>query len=118
MKKSEASEQIALIQWCDINKHIYPGLELIFAVPNGGKRNKLEAINLKKQGVKAGVPDLFLPVAKYGYNGLFIELKYGNNKATLKQKEWIEKLNKQGYCATVCNGFDEAKDVIEKYMIG
>ena len=47
----------------------------MFHIPNGGSRNKLEASNLKKQGVKAGVPDLFLPVGRGSYHGLFIELK-------------------------------------------
>ena len=51
MKRSEASEQITLIQWCDINRCKYPELGLIFHIPNGGKRNKLEAIKLKKEGV-------------------------------------------------------------------
>lgn len=116
MKRSEASEQITLIQWCDINRCKYPELGLIFHIPNGGKRNKLEAIKLKKEGVKAGVPDLFLPVARRVYNGLFIELKYGSNKATPKQKEWINNLNAQGYKAVVCNGFDEARLTIEEYI--
>lgn len=116
MKRSEASEQINIISWCELNKNKYPELMWIFHVPNGGTRNIREASNLKKQGVKAGVPDLFLPVAKHGYHGLFIELKYGNNKATPKQREWIIELNKQGYYAIVCNGFEEAKSVIEKYI--
>lgn len=75
-----------------------------------------EASKLKKEGVKAGVPDLFLPIAKHGYHGLFIELKYGSNKATAKQREWIIALNKQGYHAVVCNGFEEAKTIIEEYI--
>ncbi|GIM32953.1 VRR-NUC domain-containing protein [Paraclostridium bifermentans] len=116
MKRCEESEQINLIQWCKYNEHIYPGLELIHHIPNGGKRNKLEAARLKKAGVKSGVPDLNLPVPKGKFNGLYIELKYNSNKATTNQKEWIENLNKQGYYATVCNGFEEARETIIKYM--
>lgn len=116
MKKCEASEQMALISWCRLQKTKYPELDLIFAIPNGGSRHKLEAVNLKKQGVKAGVPDLCLPVPKGQYSGLFIELKYGKNKATEKQMEWIENLNKQGYKAVVCNGFEEARETIERYI--
>lgn len=116
MKRSEASEQITLMQWCNVNRCKYPELGLIFHIPNGGRRNKLEAAKLKREGVRAGVPDLFLPVARNGYNGLFIELKFGSNKATAKQREWITELNKQGYYAVVCNGFEEAKSVIEKYI--
>lgn len=116
MKKSEASEQILLIQWCRFNENMYPGLELIHHIPNGGKRDKLEAIKLKKEGVKSGVPDLSLPVPKGKYNGLYIEMKYNGNKPTVKQKEWIKKLNEQGYYATVCDGFEEAKEMIINYM--
>lgn len=115
-KRSEATEQATLIQWCNLNKCVYPELGLIFHVPNGGQRNKTEARRLKTEGVKAGVPDLFLPVARGKFHGLFIEMKYGNNKATPKQREWLIELNKQGYYAVVCNGFDEAKTTIESYI--
>lgn len=116
MKRSEATEQINLIRWCELQKCKYPELGLIFAIPNGGSRHKLEAANLKRQGVKAGVPDLFLPAAKGGFNGLFIELKYGKNKATDKQKEWINELGFQGYYAKICVGFEEAKNTILEYI--
>lgn len=114
--RSESTEQITLIQWCDLNKCVCPELGLIFHIPNGGKRSKTEAKRLKAEGVKAGVPDLFLPVARGKFHGLFIEMKYGNNKATAKQREWIIELNEQGYYATVCYGFEEAKATIESYI--
>ena len=116
MKRSEETEQITLIDWCNINICRYPELELIYHVPNGGKRNKSEAIRLKRAGVKKGVPDLFLPAARGNYHGLYIEMKYGNGKTSKEQKEWIEKLNKQGYKAVVCNGFEEARETIERYI--
>ena len=115
--KGEALEQSMLFQWCELQKGKYPMLSLLFAIPNGGSRPRLEAINLKKQGLKSGVPDIFLPYANKKYHGLFIELKYGKNKASEKQKEWINKLNEQGYKAVVCNGFDEARNTIEEYLI-
>ena len=114
--KGEALEQSILFQWCELQKSKYPMLNLLFAIPNGGTRHKLEAINLKKQGLKAGVPDLFLPYANKKYHGLFIELKYGKNKASEKQKIWINELNNQGYYATVCVGFEEAKNIILEYI--
>ncbi len=82
MKRSEATEQMAAINWCNTWSIKHPELRLMFHITNGGKRNKLEADNLKRKGVKAGVLDLFLPVPRSCYNGLFIELKYGNNKTT------------------------------------
>ena len=114
--KGEALEQSMLFQWCELQKNKYPMLNLLFAIPNGGSRHRLEAINLKRQGLKPGVPDIFLPYANKKYHGLFIELKYGKNKASEKQKAWINELNNQGYCAKVCVGFEEAKNTILEYI--
>ena len=71
----ESGHQEAIIEWCAWNMQQYPELELLYHVPNGGKRDKATAAVLKRQGVKAGVPDLVLPVARCGYHGLYIELK-------------------------------------------
>ena len=98
------------MDYCDF-KHIP-----IFHIPNGGSRNKREAKNLKRQGVKAGVPDLCIPVAKGGFHGLYIEMKAEGGKPTEKQLEWIELLNANGYRAVICFGFDEAKETIDRYM--
>lgn len=106
----EAIEQEKIVQFCEW-KHIP-----MFAVPNGGRRDPREAKNLKRQGVKAGVPDMMFPVAKHGYHGLFIELKVGNNKPTAAQKRWLELLKMNGYCAEVCYGSDDAIELIRSYM--
>lgn len=116
MKQYEADQQRKLFQWTTFIRAEYPEIDLMFHIPNGGSRNKLEATNLKKQGVKAGVPDLFLPVSRGGYHGLFIELKYGKNKPTEKQTEWLTSLNKQGYAVAVCYGCNEASEKILKYL--
>lgn len=116
MKRSEATEQILVMQWCELNECIYPELELMHHIPNGGKRDKAEASRLKKQGVKSGVPDLHLPVPRGEYCGLYIEMKWNGNKPTPKQKMWIKKLREQRHCVVVCDGFEEAKDTIIKYM--
>lgn len=115
-KRSEATEQEIVINWCEYNSPRHPELKLIYHVPNGGSRNQLEAVNLKRQGVKAGVPDLNLPVALHGFHGLYIEMKFGKNKTTEKQKWWLEQLQKQGYKTAVCYGADEAIDTIKEYL--
>lgn len=112
MRGSEAYEQIAVVDYCDL-KHIP-----IFHIPNGGSRNKREAKNLKRQGVKKGIPDLCVPVAKGGFHGLYIEMKSETGKPTKEQLEWIETLNRNGYKAVVCYGFDEARETIDQYMGG
>lgn len=110
LKTTESQEQIAVIDYCDF-KHIP-----IFHIPNGGSRNKIEAAHLKRQGVRAGVPDLMLPVAKHGYNGLFIEMKVGYNKPTENQEKWIELLSKNGYLVKTCWGAKEAINLITNYI--
>lgn len=113
---TEAKEQMALFQWANIATQKYPDLKLMHHVPNGGKRDARTATSLKRQGVKAGVPDIVLPVGRGGYFGLYIELKTGKNKTTVKQQEWIRKLQDNNYCVEVCYGWLEARDVIEKYL--
>ena len=116
LKRSEETEQICLMAWCRLNEKRYPELALIYHIPNGGSRNKLEAIALKKQGVKAGVPDLCLPVARGEYHGLYIEMKFGKNKTTQFQDEWLAALQKQNYKAVVCYGAEEAMSILKDYL--
>ncbi len=113
---TEAQEQKLLFQWAQYSRQMFPELELLFHVPNGGKREKREATSLKKEGVKAGVPDLVLPVARGEYFGLYIELKVGRNKPKEHQLKWIEQLKEQGYFVEVCYGWLEASEVIKNYL--
>lgn len=115
-KRSEATEQVQVINWCKMNAVENPALNLIFHIPNGGSRNQREAANLKAQGVKAGVPDLFLPVARKDYHGLFIEMKFGRNKPTEKQTEWMRSLDAQGYKCALCYGAEMAIYTLKEYL--
>lgn len=114
----ESQEQQALFRWAKLQKGTMPELELLYHVPNGGKRNLYEAVRLKAEGVRAGIPDLFLPVPRGGHHGMYIELKAGKNKPTDMQLWWIEKLKQQGYQVCVCYGWEEAKDKILSYLGG
>lgn len=117
MKRKESNEQMVIIQWAEMNKSKYCELSLIYHVGNGGTRHIAEAANLKRQGVKPGVPDLVLPVARGGYFGLYIELKADENgKVSEHQKKWLKDLKEQGYMAGVCYGAEEAISVIKKYL--
>lgn len=93
----------------------YEGVEHIYHCPNGGSRNKIEAARLKAQGVKKGVPDLFLPVPLGKYHGLYIEMKYDSGKTSDDQKSWLKWLSEHGYKCAVCYSADEAIKEIEKY---
>ena len=114
---SESNEQICLFRWAEYASATIPELTLLFHIPNGGKRCKATAKRLKAEGVKAGVPDLFLPVPRGIFNGLFIELKREcGGTASAKQKEWLDKLARQGYCVAICHGWEKAADVIKCYL--
>lgn len=114
--ESEHGHQCALFQWAKKAQQQLPELELLYAYPAGGHRHKATAARMKREGAKAGVPDIHLPVARGEYHGLWIELKIGNNKPTQKQKWWLEKLSEQGHLAVVCYGWEEAMREIEKYL--
>lgn len=112
----EANEQEALFRWVGFIKQQHPEVDLLYHIPNGGSRNQLEAAHLKRQGVRAGVPDLCLPVARGKFHGLYIEMKYGKNKPTQHQSDWLAALRNQGYAAVVCYGWQEAAEIISKYI--
>ncbi|OUP00301.1 hypothetical protein B5F37_11700 [Drancourtella sp. An210] len=113
---SEDEEQQKVIQWAQLMSNAYPDLQMLYHVPNGGSRNRVEAAKLKRMGVRSGVPDLVLPVPRDGYAGLYIEMKVGNNRPSTKQKEWLEKLARQGYKSVVCYGGNEAIEVLQSYV--
>ena len=118
MRSYEEAEQAAIIEWAEYEKRKYPELELLYHVPNGGKRDARTAAILKRCGVKSGVPDLVLPVARCGYHGLYIELKAGKNRTSKNQDMWLENLRKQGYFTAVAYGFEEATSLILRYLKG
>lgn len=92
---------------------------MLYHVPNGGSRNRIEAARLKAQGVKSGVPDIVLPAARGEYHGLYIELKrQRGGRISEEQKKWIAGLTEQGYRAEVCEGWEAAAKVIIEYLEG
>ena len=104
------------MQWCQLQERKYPELKLMFAIPNGGHRSITTASKLKKEGVKAGIPDLHLPVARGEYHSLFIEMKAGKNKATAHQIKMMELLSTSGNFCIICYGAKEAIEATQKYL--
>lgn len=113
---SEHSEQVALMQWAELAQAHRPLLGLLYAVPNGGQRHPAIAAKLKKEGVKRGVPDLHLPVARCGLHGLYLELKAADGRLSTEQKRWRDMLVAQGYGVAVVYGFEQARAVLEDYL--
>ncbi|MDY2734395.1 VRR-NUC domain-containing protein [Intestinibacter sp.] len=120
LKATESGEQQALIQWADLQSHRHKELKMLVHIPNEGKRSIRAGAELKRMGLRAGFPDLFLAVPKLVdgvlYGGLFIEMKVKGNKCTENQKKWLRRLSEQGYKTEVCYGCSEAIEVIKDYL--
>lgn len=114
---TESVEQQCLFRWAQYQSGAFPELVLLYHVPNGGHRNKAEAGRFRAEGVKAGVPDLCLPVPRGGFHGLYIELKrLKGSKTSEDQKAWLSRLEEQGYCVALCKGWEAAANVIMEYL--
>jgi hypothetical protein len=105
---SEASHQEGFINWFRLK---FPDV-LIFHIPNGEQRALSVGVRLKKQGVVAGIPDLFIPSLK-----IFIELKRKDGGAVSKEQEKIiAYLQRVGYTVWVCHGAEEASIKILDFL--
>lgn len=109
--------QTACFQWFNLQYPEFRGL--LFAVPNGGGRSRIEAALLKAEGVVAGVADMLLLVPSKGYAGLCIEFKAATKAAhqSEAQKNWERLINKHGaYKYTVVRTFEEFRTLICNYL--
>lgn len=115
---TEAQHQAEVIKWSQhpAVRSMYPELKLLHHIPNGGRRDPVEAKHLKQQGVKKGVPDLFLPSPRSLYHGLYIEMKTETGTSTPEQKWWQEELRQRGYYVEECHGCQSAVRVLEWYL--
>jgi hypothetical protein len=106
-----------------------PELHLLFAIHNQGHGDRIRGAQAKAEGVKAGVPDIMLPVRRihklpypeshlnYEYAGLFVELKkLKKGVVSVDQKDWVKELSEQGYAVSICKGWIEAVNTIAGYL--
>lgn len=114
----EHDEQVALCRWWTLFSGARGIPEsLLFAIPNGGRRDAVTGARLKAEGVRAGVPDLFLAVPRGAWAGLFIEMKRRRGgQVSPDQKAMLACLAASGYRVSVCKGWDEARAALEAYM--
>lgn len=113
---NEHQHQVNVIRWSLAHRVQYPDLKLLHAVPNGGRRDPIEAKHLQDEGLKKGVPDLDLPVPRGKYHGLRIEMKDDTGRTSLEQDWWLGELREQGYFCEVCHGWEPAVRVLEWYL--
>ncbi len=115
---TEHEEQVAVIRWHELAQSKWPELKFLHAIPNAGAgAQRGQAGKMKAEGVKPGVPDLFLPVRRAHAAGLYIEMKrVGAPGPSNHQVEWLLGLQGQGFSTHVCHGAGAAIDLITNYL--
>lgn len=121
--------------WADFKRDQVPVLSRMFAIKNAGHGDAVRGAMSKAEGVKAGVPDICLPVRKLfthpeepdgqtvvQASALYIELKRLKSQrgaagsTSQVQDDWREYLTQAGYAVEVCHGWEAARDAILKYL--
>ncbi len=113
----ESRIQMAVIRWWSA-KHREFGVpeQLLFAIPNGGRRDVIGAAILKKEGQRNGVSDLMLAVPRAQFHGLFLELKTSTGVLSIAQTGFLADVSTQGYASFACYDYDSAVKLIENYL--
>ena len=114
MNAHEHRIQCACVKWFALQYPQYDGL--LFAVPNGGNRDRITGAMMKAEGVTAGVADILFLVASHGYHGLAIEMKTEKGRQSPEQKQWQKKVERQGYRYTVIRSLDDFIETVNAYL--
>lgn len=114
---SEAQEQAAVIKWWRYVYNLYGVPEdTLIHIANEGSGSVSRGKLLKKLGVRPGVADLFLSVARGNYHGLWIEMKRLGGRLRPEQRAFLENMQGQGYDTAVCHGAEAARLKIAAYL--
>jgi hypothetical protein len=99
-------------------KLFFPTLpdRLLFAIPNGGSRNILEAKNLKRQGVKAGIADVILLIPRKGFASLCMEFKTATGRQSDEQKEFQRQAEACGSKYVIVRSVASAIETVKDYL--
>lgn len=109
MRNIEHRTQTACVNWF---RYVYDDA-LIFAIPNGGRRDSTTGASLKAEGVVAGVADLAV-ISSAGT--MFIEMKTMTGRQSATQREFQKKVESMGYRYNVCRSFDDFRDAVEGFL--
>ena len=109
---NEHNHQKIVVSWFRTS---YPG-RIIYAIPNGGRRNEIEASRLKGEGVLAGMPDLHIPYGTGRYLSLYVEMKTTMGRMSVDQKKRRKELMEAGNDVFVGRGYVATTQYIAQYM--
>ena len=114
VKHEEDALQAAVVKWF---RYQYPEFAgNLWSCPNGGARNKITAALMKRTGQLAGVADLHLAIVRPNAPALFLELKVGKNKVSDAQRDFLTRMQAQGYATAVAYDFNAARAAIVHHI--
>lgn len=112
----ESAIQQQFIVWARAREIEDWRLRLLFAVPNGGKRDARTAHTLNKEGVRRGVCDVMLPCPSGPYSGLAIEFKARRGATSSDQKNYMADLERAGWLVKICRSSLAAIHLVTNYL--
>lgn len=95
-------------------KRNYP--QIAHHCPSGGNRSQREGANFKLLGVIPGVPDIFVPIRKGDYSGLYVELKDAKGKPSQFQIDYMKAVTEQGFLCLLINCLEVYKENLTQYL--
>jgi hypothetical protein len=113
MQFSEDKIQAEIFRWyhntfCTIKSNPQ---HVIFSVPNGGMRNKIEAMKFKATGLLAGVSDLIILQPN---RTIFLEVKTSTGTQSAVQKEFQKKVEALGFEYLLVRSLEECQNQLNK----
>lgn len=115
-RNEEHRLQVSCVTWF---RMIYPEhAGLLYAVPNGGRRDAVTGRHLKAEGVLAGVSDLNLDLPNRYYHGMRIEMKIRTGRQQQSQRRYQQDVERAGYKYAICRSLDAFMEVVKEYMKG
>jgi hypothetical protein len=115
-EQTESQIQSDFFRWLSLHEKRYPELSLCYAIPNGAHKSVASRMKFKREGLKAGVPDVHLPIAAGIHAGLFIEFKSGTGRLSESQKDWKTRLETFGHKVDVCRDWTDAANIVIDYL--
>lgn len=110
---SETEIQRQIIEWCN---HIPELRNMVIHIPNEGKRTISMGRKLRQIGLRPGVADLFIPIPRHGYNGVWVEIKSKHGVLRENQREFLSDMEKQGYLTFISRSLEDFMQKINAYM--
>jgi len=71
---------------------------------------------MKAEGLRSGVPDVFMAMPRGKFHGLFLEFKSNAGRLTENQLVYCANLRSMGYQVEVVRSITEAMSIVVSYM--